>query len=168
MNYIKIPFIVISLLLSKSLFANVMLFDFRYDYLSGESLAGTFIGDLQADNDTILAITDFEALYSGAPLTLLDILASDIATISGGSPFDLTSVSPREGLAGFELTAGGRATIQDGEAISTTFENELFSGDRWRVSYKAVDVPEPNMLLLTLFGMLALYTRESCLQNTKN
>lgn len=157
MNLLKITVIFIALIGVKPLYASVMSFDFTYEYISGENLSGSFVGDLQADNNTILAINDFSALYSGAPVIQLSELSSKVATISGGVPFALTSVSPRTGFAGFDLTASGRAIIEDGDIAGLQYENELFSGDRWRVTVNPVDVSEPHGILLMLFGMVALY-----------
>lgn len=161
MNLIKNTMILITLLSSKSLFASVMIFDFTYEYISGENLAATFVGDMQSESGTILALTNYKAPYSGTPLIILDTLSSEIATVSDSSSFYLTSVTSRENQAGFELTAAGRDVVQNGEISDAGFENERYSGVRWLVSFLPKDVPEPNVFLLMLFGLLALYTNES-------
>jgi hypothetical protein len=161
MNLIKNTMILVTLLSSKSLFASVMMFECNYEYISGENFAATFVGNMQSENDTILALTNNKAPYSGAPLIFLNSLSSDIATVSDGSSFYLASVTSRENQAGFELTAAGRDVVQNGEISDAGFENERYSGVRWLVSFLPKDVPEPNVFLLMLFGLLALYTNES-------
>ena len=146
-------------------FANAdhLIFDFGYRFESGETLMGTFRGEIDSNNPNVVsALFDLDSTYSGDPTPVHTNLAADIVTFSGGAPLQFATVSPSANFSGFSLEAvgvgTGNATVE--APGGNVLERETFRRAAWSLSTRSV--PEPGCL-----AMLGVFTTAILIRRRK-
>lgn len=66
--------------------AEAATFDFSYELQSGEILAGSLDGTLQADSDTVIVSSVFDVTFAGGPALTFPILDSITNNANGADP----------------------------------------------------------------------------------
>lgn len=159
--------------------AEAAVFDFSYDFLTGNTISGSVEGDLQSDGDTVQNMRNLSARYSAEPTINLNFTDNSRISFSG-NVFNLTgfqndpnipSATPFGGNDNFGfilsnsyqtngVLAPNSATVgifATGNGFGFPFgsrqrEAEALSVSRWSLSQRSVSVPEPHMI----GGMLAV------------
>ncbi len=133
------------------------LYDFQYQFESGETLSGTIRGEVDTSNSNIVsAIFGLNAAYSGDTTPVHTDLAADVVTFSGGAPMQFVTISPTAEFTGFSLEAIGvgaeRAVVE--APGGNVLENETFRRAAWSLNVRSV--PEPGNACLLAACSLAL------------
>lgn len=159
--------------------AEAAVFDFSYEFLTGNTVSGSAEGDLQPDGDTVTNLRNLSALYSAEPTMNLNFTNNSRISFSG-DVFNLTgfqndpnirSATPFGGNDNFGfilsnsyqtngVLAPNSATVgifTTGNGFGFPFgsrqrEAEALSVSRWSLTQRSVSVPEPHMI----GGMIAV------------
>ncbi|WP_414586893.1 hypothetical protein [Scytonema sp. PCC 10023] len=159
--------------------AEAAVFDFSYEFLTGNTISGSVEGDLQSDGDTVQNLRNLSARYSAEPTINLNFIHNSRISFSG-NVFNLTgfqndpnipSATPFGGNDNFGfilsnsyqtngVLAPNSATVgifATGNGFGFPFgsrqrEAEALSVTRWSLSQRSVSAPEPHMI----GGMLAV------------
>jgi len=140
--------------------ASPIIFDFAYEFATGEVVSGELVGELQPDMDTVLVSELLSAMFTGRPGALFhtEVLPDmNVATISGvGGSF--STGAPPPGLLGFMLP------LEQFDGLAIVIENthilaamETFAPERWRMV--AQEVPLPSSIALVIVGLIGFSAR---------
>jgi hypothetical protein len=152
--------------------ASLIKYDFSYQFSDTRILAGSFLGTLLSDNDTIevMQVLDFVSL-DGTDMTSLSNVGAYSSFGSGapgllsisGTILDLYATDPN-GTNGFVVSywdpQGGTQTVAQiiaSDGTTADESNEQFSSLNW--SLRASPVSAPSTLAIFALGMIGLASR---------
>ena len=167
--------VIVGLTLSCLTPAQAATFSFIYEFEIGETLFGTVDGDLLADQDTVVNLTNLSANFSAISAINLNEIPPDnppfqrsfcmpecTLSLSGENPFvffgtDFSGVGFGSGFLFNALSANPLVSIGPAFVVPDDFAIggalvDAFSANRWQVEQVAESVPEPG----TILGLLAI------------
>jgi len=151
--------------------ASAAMYRFDYDFLSGETLSVSLIGELQADNDTILVDQVLDSFYSGDPLLQFttELLGISPTVTFSGQGISIGTKGPGgplgTGLGGWLidfpaiLDGINVARPDDGGPEVLFLESETFLPANWNI--KVVPLPTAVWLFGSALGLLGWLKRRA-------
>jgi hypothetical protein len=167
--------------------AEATVFDFSYEFLTGNTVSGSVEGDLQADGDTVQNLRNLSARYSSEPTINLNFITNFSRISFSGDVFNfdgfqddpyIRSATPFGGNDNFGFTlsnsfqingvlASNSATVgifATGNGFGSPFgsrqrEAEALSVSRWSLTQRSVSVPEPHGIgAMVAVGLCGLFS----------